>query len=219
MNEIEINLQKVLDDIKNGNNLGEEITLVGATKYVPVDRINIALKYGLKDIGENKAQEFREKFSNVLPCNYHFIGYLQKNKVKYLIGKAYLIESCDRLEIIEEINKQSAEKKVITNILLEINVGEEENKHGFLLNEVEFVLKNYETLKNIKVMGLMSMLPETSEDKVGVLCDKLRKIYDDYKEKYGFKYLSCGISGDYLTTIKHGSNMIRIGSLIFGKRY
>ena len=104
---IENQVKQILKEIENGNNLGEPITLVGATKYVSVENINEGIKAGLKDIGENKPQEFRDKFSEVLPVNYHFFGRLQKNKVKYLIGKTCLIHSVDSVGLLEEINNQS----------------------------------------------------------------------------------------------------------------
>ena len=102
-------LDKLFEEISGGNNYGEKVTLVGATKFVPVERINQAISLGLTDIGENKAQEFRDKFPSVLPCNYHFFGRLQKNKVKYLVGKACLIQSVDSIDLASEISKKSVE--------------------------------------------------------------------------------------------------------------
>ena len=112
-------INKIFNEIKNGNNFGEKVTLIGATKFVDIEKINQAISFGLTDIGENKAQEFRDKFDKVLPCNYHFFGRLQKNKVKYLVGKACLIHSVDSLDLISEIDKKSKELNVKTNILLD----------------------------------------------------------------------------------------------------
>ena len=215
---IETSVKEILKEIENGNNLGEPITLVGATKYVPVENINQGIKAGLKDIGENKPQEFRDKFNEVLPVNYHFFGRLQKNKVKYLIGKTCLIHSVDSIGLLEEINNQSLKNNVVTNILLEVNLGEEQ-KAGFSFNETEELLPQISNYSGVNLQGLMAMLPDTDDEELKVnLLDGLRSFYDKFKDVYNFKFLSVGMSGDYKLTIKNGSNMIRLGSTIFGKR-
>ncbi len=216
---IKENLLEILKEIENGNCFQEKVTLVGATKFVPVENINEAISAGLKDIGENKAQEFRDKFDSVLPVNYHFFGRLQSNKIKYLIGKVYLIHSVDSLELLAEINKQSLNKNLTTNILLELNLGEEQ-KGGFLIDDIEEILSKLYLFTNIKVLGFMAMLPDSDDEILLVsLAKKVRATYDKYKDKYGFKYLSMGMSNDYKLAIENGSNMIRVGSKIFGKRY
>lgn len=217
---IKENLETILNEIKNGNNLGEKITLVGATKFVDVTAINEAIDLGLSDIGENRAQEFKDKFSLVKPVNYHFIGTLQTNKIKYLIGKSSLIESVSRYELIDEISKQSANKNVVTNILIQVNIGNEENKHGFTLEETTNAVKYASAKPNICVKGLMAMLPDSDNENYLIkLSESLRKKYDELRTEYSLEHLSLGMSGDYKLTIKHGSNMIRVGSAIFGKRY
>ena len=139
---IKNSLNEIFNEIKNGNCFGEKVTLVGATKFVPVENINEAISLGLSDIAENRAQEFKDKYPLVTkPINYHFIGSLQKNKVKYLIGKCYLIHSVDSFELLEEINRQAVNKSVTQNVLLEINVGEEEQKHGFSYEDIKGVLE------------------------------------------------------------------------------
>ena len=215
------NLQVVFEKIKNTNPFGEKVTLVGATKFVPVEVINEAISLGLNDIAENRAQEFKDKFPLVLkPVNYHFIGSLQKNKVKYLIGKCHLIHSVDSLSLLEEISRQSVQKEVKTNCLLEVNVGVEEQKHGFSYSELKGALEHAKTLDGVKVLGLMAMLPESdNEEFLFNLAKELREVYDSYKEEYNFKHLSMGMSNDYEIAIKAGSNMIRVGSKIFGRRY
>lgn len=214
------NLQAILNEISLGNDRGEKITLVGATKFVPVEIINEAISLGLTDIGENRAQEFKDKFPLVLPVNYHFIGTLQTNKIKYLIGKTSLIESVSRKELIDEISRQSVNKNVTTNVLIQVNIGNEENKHGYTLDEVNSAVSYASSMPNLKVLGLMAMLPESDDqDLLASLFDLMRSKYDELKDVYNFKYLSMGMSGDYKLAIKHGSNMIRVGSAIFGKRY
>ena len=218
---VEKNLLSVLEEIKNGNPYGEKVTLVGATKFVPVDVINSAISAGLNDVAENRAQEFKDKYPLVTqPVNYHFIGSLQKNKVKYLIGKCHLIHSVDSLSLLDEISRQAVNKGVCQAVLLEVNMGVEEQKHGFDLCELESVLSHTKNVKGVKVKGLMAMLPESQDqDFLFSLALKLRKVYDDFRKEYNFEHLSLGMSGDYLLCVKAGSNMIRVGSKIFGKRY
>ncbi len=212
-------LNTIFEDIKDGNNLGEKITLVGATKFVDVDRINQAISLGLNDVGENKAQEFRDKYDSLLPCNYHFFGRLQKNKIKYLVGKVFLIHSVDSIDLISEIDKKSKELGVTTNILIEVNMGEEQ-KGGVTFENLSAILKESKNYQNVCVKGLMAVMENTENQKLLIEnYEKLRKIYDEYKTKYNFEYLSAGMSNDYKIAIKHGANIIRIGSLIFGSRY
>ena len=213
------NLDKIFDEIKNGNNKSEPITLVGAGKYVDVDTLQKAVDLGLKIIGDNKVQEFRDKTSLVKNASYHFIGRLQKNKVKYLIGKVDLIHSVDSIALGEEISKQSVKNNVVTNVLLEVNLGED-SKTGFALDKVYDAVKIVNGFKNVKVLGLMSMLPNIDDtDVLSKLCLQIRSIYDIIKnDGYDFKYLSLGMSGDYKIAIQNGSNMIRLGTCLFGAR-
>ena len=214
----ENNLKNLLKELSSPNPFGEEITLVGATKTVDVETINLAVSLGLKVVAENRVQEFREKTDKIVGATQHFIGHLQTNKVKYLIGKVDLIQSVDSYHLAEAIDDLSAKKGVTTNVLIEVNVGGELSKSGFDLRNVYSAVKEISALKNVKVLGLMAMLPKADEDTLIPLCTKMRAVYDDLKDEYGFKYLSMGMSGDYKLAIKCGSNMIRLGSHIFGKR-
>lgn len=218
---LKTNLSEILTEISGGNNLGEQITLVAATKMQNAETINAAIKNGVQVVAENKVQEFREKTALLLPCRQHFIGHLQTNKVKYIVGKVELIHSVDSVRLAEAINDFAAKKAAFQDILIEINAGGEESKSGFSLGEVKVAVKEIsERFKNIRVKGLMAMLPE-SEDKeyLATLCDKVRVLYDALKkEGYPFTYLSVGMSGDYKIAIAHGSNTIRLGTALFGKR-
>lgn len=216
------NLKNVLNEIKDGNNFGEEITLVGATKFVPVETINLAGSSGLKVVAENKVQEFREKTDKLSPfLSQHFIGHLQTNKAKYLVGKVALIQSVDSLDLLRVISELAVKKGVTQDVLLEVNVGNEPSKSGFLYEETESALMQSENFNGVRVLGLMAMLPNTDDDELKAgLCRKMRDLFDKLKEKHDdFKYLSIGMSGDYKIAIKNGSNMIRLGSLLFGQRY
>ena len=215
------NLEKIFNVIKDGNNLGESITLVGATKMVDADTINTAVQLGLKVVAENKVQEFREKHLLINDAEQHFIGHLQTNKVKYLVGNVSLIQSVGSVKLALEIDRIAKNKGVIQDVLIEINVGGELSKSGFDLNNAfaeTLEIKN--KCENLRILGLMAMLPNSKDnDYLASLCDKARNLYEQLQEHgLPFKYLSMGMSNDYLLTIKHGSNMIRLGRDIFGQR-
>lgn len=214
------NLEKVFKEIENGNNLGEKITLVGATKTVSVDTINQAIKLGLTIVGDNKVQEFNEKSPFIQGAEFHFIGHLQTNKVKYLVGKVKLIHSVDSLRLAQEISKCAIKKGVTQEILIEVNIGGELSKSGISPDNAIKTINEVATLQNVKVVGLMAMLPKTDDKNLlEKLCLQMRELYDTIsKGSFPLKYLSMGMSGDYLTAIKNGSNMIRLGSSIFGER-
>ncbi|MBR1867230.1 MAG: YggS family pyridoxal phosphate-dependent enzyme [Clostridia bacterium] len=216
---IEEDLFKILKEISVGNDRGEKITLVGATKFVPAEKINRAIKAGLDHIGENHAQELRDKYDLYLPVYKHFIGRIQKNKLKYIVGKADCIDSVDTVEIAEEISSKALKLGITQDIMLEINPSDDEAKGGFPVSGFFEAYEKAKTLAGVRVVGIMSMLPETDPSSVAKLTSHLRSIYDEIKAKdENIKWLSAGISGDYRTTIKHGSNMIRLGTAIFGER-
>ena len=218
---LEENVKKILEEIKGGNTFGEKITLVAATKTQSAETINSAIKSGVKVVAENKVQEFREKTDLLLPCRQHFIGHLQSNKVKYLVGKVELIHSVDSVSLAAAINDFAAKKGVTQDILLEINAGEEESKSGFLFDDVENAVREItENCKNVRVTGLMAMAPISPDrDYLSGLFKKIRALYDELKnDGYAFTYLSMGMSEDYKTAIACGSNTIRLGTALFGKR-
>lgn len=215
------NLREILSEISLGNNLGEKITLVGATKTIPYQDINDAISLGLEVVAENRVQEFREKTDFInKSASQHFIGHLQTNKVKYLVGKVDLIHSVDSLRLAQEISKQAKKLNVTQSILIEINVGGELSKSGFTIENTIDSAIEISKLENVNIMGLMAMLPK-SQDKqyLAQLTIKMRDVFDKLNAKnFKLKYLSIGMSGDYKIAIKNGSNMIRLGSIIFGKR-
>ena len=214
------NLEKVFEQIKNGNNLGEEITVVGATKTMPYQTVNQAVEFGLKVIAENKVSEFREKKDFVKSGEWHFIGHLQTNKVKYLVGNVSLIHSVDSVRLANAISETAVKKGVIQDVLLQVNVSKEESKSGFFVEDIESALQEISALNGVKVKGLMTMLPlDVSEKQATAFFKEMRALYDGFKAQgYPFTNLSMGMSGDYLTAINNGSNTIRLGTAIFGKR-
>ena len=217
---IEENVKKLLEEIKE-NPYGEKVTLVAAVKTQTVESINRAIAAGITDIGDNHVQEFRDKYDEIAGGpRRHFIGHLQTNKVKYLIGKTFLYQSVDRLELAEEISKRSERAGVTADCLVQINVGNEETKGGFEYEEGLDMCRKIAAMPALKVKGLMAMLPFTDDEAVlRPLAKKMRALYDNVRgEMDGIEYLSMGMSGDFETAIRCGSTLVRIGSAIFGRR-
>lgn len=218
---IEENVKKLFEEIPEKNPFGEKITLVAAVKLQSVEDINRAICAGITDIGDNHAQEFKDKYDGICgnPVR-HFIGHLQTNKIKYLLGKVDLYHSVDRMSLAEELSRKSESKGVTSDILLQINIGNEESKGGFGLAEAESAYAAVKQLPNLKIVGLMAMLPDTDdENELKRLAVSMRKLYDKLRATDGnIKHLSMGMSGDWKICIECGSNMIRLGTAIFGAR-
>lgn len=214
------NLPSLLQELSSGNNLGEEITLVGATKTIDVETINKAISMGLNVVAENRVQEFNLKHEQIVGARQHFIGHLQTNKVKYLVGKVELIHSVDSVHLAKEIDRVAKNRATVQDVLVEVNVGGELSKSGVTLENAKSMVEEiYSNYKNIKIKGLMAMLPKSdNEDFLSTLCLKMRNLYESLKATYDLTYLSMGMSNDYKIAIKNGSNMIRLGRTIFGER-
>ncbi len=228
MSEIEKNLNEVRERIakaaqKSGRR-AEDVTLIAVTKTHPVEAINEAIDLGVTDIGENKVQEIMEKYDHVKPVRWHLIGHLQTNKVKYIIDKVYMIHSVDSIKLMDEIERQAEKKNVESiNILIQINISEEETKFGIDMAELEEMLERAKCLKRVKVCGLMTILSKFDSE----FADRLHfrdinnKFIDISQNKYdniNMKFLSMGMSGDFDIAIEEGSNMVRVGTAIFGHR-
>lgn len=201
----------------------EDITLVAVTKTHPVDMMNEAIKLGVTDIGENRPQAVRDKFNDVLPVKWHLIGQLQTNKVKYIIDKVCLIHSVDSIKLMDEIERQAIKHDLVMDILIEVNISGEESKSGVSKDEVWDLLEYAGKLTHVKVKGLMTVAPKTDNSVTNTLhFDNIRQLFLDIKQKkydnVNMLYLSMGMSGDFETAIECGSNMVRVGSAIFGAR-
>ncbi len=201
----------------------EDIILLAATKTVDVDIINYAIDAGIDYIGENRVQEFLSKYGKYSPVHKHFIGHLQSNKVKDIIDKVELIHSVHSYKLALEISKQAVKKNLTANILLEVNIGNEPSKSGFLYEEVEDMVKKIAQLEGIKIKGLMAIPPicENAQQNRPYFA-KMKKLFIDIGAKKidnsSMDILSMGMSDDYEVAIAEGANMVRIGSSLFGKR-
>ena len=218
---IEFNVKHLNSQIPEKNTFGEKVTLVAAVKLQSVENINRAVAAGITDIGDNHVQEFKEKFDLIEgnPCR-HFIGHLQTNKVKYLIGKVDLYHSVDRLNLAEELSVRSYRAGITSDILLQINIGNEETKGGFGYDEAENAYEKIKALPSLKIKGLMAMLPFIDDEReLRRLARNMRALYDKFRQyDKNFEYLSMGMSEDWKLCIEEGSNMVRIGTKIFGER-
>ncbi len=218
---VEENVKNLLKSIPDKNPFGEKITLVAAVKTQTPADINAAVAAGITDIGDNRVQEFTNKYDGI--CGNpkrHFIGHLQTNKIKYLLGKVDLYHSVDRMNLAEQLSAQSERKGVVSDILLQVNIGNEPTKGGFALEEIFDAYKKIKELPALKVKGLMAMMPETDDSSlICALAHKMRDAYDKLKcADENICALSMGMSGDYRLCIDAGSNMIRLGTAIFGAR-
>lgn len=218
---VEENIESAL--IASGRNK-DDITLVGVTKTVDADSINEAISYGIENIGENKVQEIMDKYDKINKnVNWHMIGHLQTNKVKYIIDKVDLIHSLDRMSLAKEINKRAKSESIIKDVLIQVNIAEEETKFGLKKEEVIPFIESILDFKNIRVKGLMTIAPfsENPEEVRFVFRDLRNLGYEIEKKNYEnleMKYFSMGMTNDYKVAIEEGANIVRIGTAIFGKR-
>lgn len=212
--EIAERIEKITAEIRSVN---PECRLVAATKTQPIESIREAMATGLVlAAGENRVQELTEKY--VPDFRWDFIGQLQTNKVKYIVGKVGLIHSVDRLPLAETIERECAKRGLNADILIEINSGREESKGGIFIEDAERFLGELDKFEHIRVRGLMAVAPAYLEE------DDLRRTFDEVYETYrrlsggDFCYLSMGMSNDYLTAVRCGANLVRLGRAIFGER-
>ncbi len=201
-----------------------EVMLIAVSKTKPVPALEEAYNCGMRDFGENKVQELVEK-AEVLPkdIRWHMIGHLQRNKVKYIVDKVYLIHSVDSLRLAEEISKEALKKNVTVDILVEVNVAEEETKFGSTAEETAELVCQIAALNGIRVKGLMTIAPyvENPEDNRKFFL-KLKQLAVDIERKnidnVTMQVLSMGMTGDYAVAVEEGASYVRVGTGIFGAR-
>ncbi len=203
----------------------EEIKLMAVTKTVEPEYINYAISQGVDLIGENKVQEFMSKkeFLNLENCEAHLIGHLQTNKVKKIVGEVSMIQSLDSLHLAEEISNRSKALGIVTDVLIEVNIGGEDCKTGLEMSKLEELIYAAAEMPGIKVKGLMTVPPfsEDSEQARGFF-KNMYKLFIDMRSKkidnISMDILSMGMSGDYCQAVEEGSTLVRVGSAIFGNR-
>ena len=204
-------------NLRNKN--GDNVKTIAVSKRSTIEEILSVYNLNHKDFGENRVQDLIVKH-NKLPkdIHWHMIGHLQRNKVKDIIEFIHLIHSVDSLRLLDQINKESIKKKLKTDILIQVKISKDVSKYGFLTNELDNVFKNYLSNKysNINILGLMGMATFTDNiSQIESEFSLLSSLYNKYSKMTNLKYLSMGMSGDYLLALKYNSNMIRLGSAIF----
>lgn len=218
-----INIAKNLNNIreriaraceKSGRST-DEVSLVAVSKTVPPKLISEAVNCGANIFGENRVQEFREKYPLFPDSEWHIIGHLQTNKVKYAVGKASLIHSVDSLHLARTIDDCARKMGVVQNILLEVNISGEESKYGLTTREIPTIIKEIEILKNISFKGFMTMAPKNaSEEEIRSVFSRARLLFEEYVP-IGATVLSMGMSGDFELAVEEGATHVRVGSSIF----
>ena len=222
------NIEHVRENIRaaceKSGRKAEDVTLIAVSKTKPVSMLQEAYECGCRDFGENKVQELVEKWEQMpKDIRWHMIGHLQRNKVKYIVDKVFLIHSVDSLRLAQEIEKEAAKKDVNVNILVEVNVAEEESKFGATSEEAAALVEEIARLPHVRVRGLMTIAPyvEDSEENRRYFA-KLKQIYVDIIHKnidnVFMEELSMGMTGDYEVAITEGATYIRVGTGIFGER-
>ena len=215
--------EKGLAAIRSGRR-PEDIILCAVTKNHSADEINQAIDAGITDIGENRVQEILDKYENVKPVNWHMIGHLQTNKVKYIIDKVCMIHSVDSLRLAEEIDKRAYQHGLTMDILVEVNAAQDEAKFGVDVESAETLVRDIlSKCENIRVRGLMTIAPfEDDPEEVRPYFRCMKELYDRLSEidhpSLDFRYLSMGMSNDRVVAVEEGSTMIRVGTAIFGAR-
>ena len=228
---VEENIKKACEKVGRDVN---EVTLIAVSKTKPYTAIEEALPTGVKDYGENKVQELCDKYE-ILPkdIKWHMIGHLQRNKVKYLVGKASLIHSVDSIRLAEQIEKEYAKADEIANILIEVNMAQEESKFGITSEETEQLVREIAKFPHIRIKGLMTIAPfveNPEENRIytdnpesnRVYFRNMKKLSVDIENKnidnVSMSVLSMGMTGDYQVAVEEGATLVRVGTGIFGER-
>lgn len=202
----------------------EDVTLIAVSKTKPVSAIREIMDCGVVDFGENKVQELCGKIEEIEePLHWHLIGHLQRNKVKYIVDKAYLIHSVDSLRLAKEIQKEAEKCNVTCPVLIEINIGGEESKDGLPKEEAIPLIREIAELSRVRVRGLMTIAPPVEEpEEARGYFKEMRTLFEAVKAEQipgvEMKELSMGMTGDFEVAIEEGATMVRVGTAIFGER-
>ena len=222
--EVLENYKRICENVENArakyHSSDENIDIMAVTKTVAPEKINFAIEQGITLLGENRVQEYlSKKDSYIKTAQVHMIGRLQTNKVKYIINEVAMIQSVDSIKLAKEINRLAEKNNRTMNVLLEINIGDEASKSGVAADELDELIYETAQLENVRIKGLMAIPPAgCGED----MFDRMHSIFLRVKERsvpnVSMDILSMGMSGDYELAIKHGSNLVRIGTALFGAR-
>ncbi len=202
----------------------EDVTLIAVSKTKPIELLREAYEAGIRDFGENKVQELTDKIPKLPPdIRWHMIGHLQRNKVKYIVGRVALIHSVDSLRLAEEISRESVRRGILSDILIEVNVAGEESKFGVMLQEAAALTMQIAVLPGVRVQGLMTIAPFTENaEENRQYFRKLKQLSVDIAEKnidnVNMSVLSMGMTGDYTVAAEEGATCVRVGTGIFGER-
>ncbi len=214
-----------IEEAKKRSNRTDDVLLLAVSKTIDYGRIDESIDWGVRKIGENKVQDLLERIDHYGDkLDYHFIGSLQRNKVKDIVGKVELIHSVDSERLAREVDKRSKNIDHIQDILIQVNVSKEESKSGVYLEDLDQFVYNILELDNIRIRGLMTMAPfDADEEELRDIFRRLKEAFTEIKEKYNnekikMDYLSMGMSGDFEIAIEEGANIVRVGSGIYGKR-
>lgn len=228
MSTITQNIETVQSNIENAlarvGKATQDVTLIAVSKTKPVSDLMDAYNFGIRDFGENKVQELCDKYEQCpKDIRFHMIGHLQKNKVKYLIGKVYLIHGVDSFELAQVIDKESKKGNIITNILIEVNVAKEETKFGVFEENCLELVRKISSLENVHIKGLMTIAPYVEKgDQNREIFKRLKQLSIDIDreniDNVSMCILSMGMTGDYETAIEEGATYVRVGTGIFGER-
>lgn len=216
--------KRIEEACKRSGRAREDVTLIAVSKTKPVSDIREAMETGIVDFGENKVQEIMDKFEAIPEkLNWHMIGHLQRNKVKYIVDKVCLIHSVDSLRLAVQIDEEAKKKERVCPILIEVNVAGEDTKFGVSVEETEALIREIAQLPNVKVKGLMTIAPFVDDAEENRIHFKaLKNLLVDIKRKnidnVDMDILSMGMTGDYEVAIEEGATMVRVGTGIFGKR-
>lgn len=214
-------IKQNIEELKS--KIPEEVKLLAVSKTKPLEELEEAYIAGMRDFGENKVQELVKKSENFHDdVRWHFIGQLQSNKVKYLVDKVYLIHSLGSFSLLKEIEKVYGKADKVANALIQINIGKEESKSGILEEDLYGFIEEIERCNHVSVKGIMVIIPIGDEESNRKYFRRTKEIFDELKEKkyinITMEILSMGMTHDFMTAIEEGSNLVRIGTGIFGER-
>lgn len=227
--EVKQNVQHIMEEVRQaavsaGRN-PDDVQVMAVTKTVDPVLVNAAIEQGITLLGENKAQELCSKYDSYHKegVSIHFIGHLQTNKVKQIVDKVCMIESVDSIKLAKEIDKHCAAIDKVMDVLIEVNIGREENKTGIFPEEVEHLLEEIAKLEHVRVHGMMTIPPVCeNKEEVSQYFSRMSQLFIDIKQKkydnINMEILSMGMSADYPTAVRYGSNIVRIGTAMFGQR-